>query len=226
MKKLNKIFILLLTLVFTFGIQTNNANAQGFEDGKFYIDLGVGVPKHSYSSLGYTAYGSYNNYNTTRMPRLSMSMKYGFLEYLSGGLYIGMERYGWDYIYPGSSIYAGYEEYSKHSYLTFAVGASFHVWAFLKNTLGKNLGVDRLDLFGTVMAGGYAYTHKRQYVYTKGVITKRTTSGGPYFGGTVGARYYFLDWLGVYLEVGYEAGYEADYSVPPFTFMGGLTFKL
>lgn len=199
---MRKILVAVFTAVLFLGAAPN-AQAQGFEKGKIYLDLGVGAPRYSYGAAVWGYYGA--NYHRT--PSFRFSARYGFNEFISGGLYVGYAHYGWK-----STNNVGFESHDLTRRIPVGVGASFHVWSFLNNTLDLGLGVEKLDLFVTLMTGAdiRTYSEKRPSYHDT------YTRVGPYFGSMVGARYFFLDWMGAYVQFGYGMNSYVE---------GGLTFK-
>lgn len=208
---MKRFVFLFFAILFFFCFNPTTTKAQGFDKGKIYVDLGVGVPRSSYGGLYSYGYG-YSGYSRT--PGFKVDVLYGFNDFISGGIYFGFQHSGyketdyWDY----NNSYV-----EKHSYnrFTIAVGASFHVWSFLNTTLDLGLGVNKLDLYVTPLAGADIHAYKEKDMGGPGHVTK-SSNVDPFFGGTVGAKYYFLDWLAVYIEAGYNVS---------TVFEGGLTFK-
>lgn len=199
---MRKFIIGLATVVMCLGIDSSNIHAQGFEKGKIYVDLGVGLPRYARSVWG-LGYGySHSSYRT---PSLSLGVRYGFLDYLSGGLYAGYAHNGWKNA-PGT-----YDE--RYTYVPVGIGASFHIWSFLNKTLDLGLGVEELDLYHSIYTG--AQIRIRSEVKNNVKIPNRTTVS-PYFGTMIGARYFFLPFMGAHVEFGYGMNSYIK---------GGLTFK-
>lgn len=201
---MRKILIAAFATILFLGV-TPNTQAQGFEKGKIYLDLGIGAPRYSY---GVTSWGyGYYNHNTTRTPSFRASVRYGFNEFISGGLYAGFTQHRWSY-----TNYQGFESFDRTQYIPVGVGASFHVWSFLNNTLDLGLGVENLDLYVTLTTGAQI----RAEVEKRPTYTNSDTRVSPFFGTMVGGRYFFLDWMGVYVQFGYGMNSYVE---------GGLTFK-
>jgi len=201
---MRKILIAVFATILFLGV-TPNTQAQGFEKGKIYLDLGIGAPRYSYGVTG-LGYGYYNH-NTTRTPSFRTSVRYGFNEFISGGLYAGFTQHRWSY-----TNHQGFESFDRTQYIPVGVGASFHVWSFLNNTLDLGLGVENLDLYVTLTTGAQI----RAEVEKRPTYTNSDTRVSPFFGSMVGGRYFFLDWMGAYVQFGYGMNSYVE---------GGLTFK-
>lgn len=207
---MRKILIAVFATILFLGV-TPNTQAQGFEKGKVYLDLGVGAPRYSYNT--------FYNYNTspTRTPSFRASVRYGFNEFISGGLYAGFTQHRRSYTHPS---FQGVEFFHRTQYIPVGVGASFHVWSFLNNTLDLGLGVENLDLYVTLTTGAQIRAEvEKKPIYTYPYTTTYTNSYtrvSPFFGSMVGGRYFFLDWMGAYVQFGYGMNSYVE---------GGLTFK-
>lgn len=191
MKKMKKIVNGFVALLLCIGI-ANSVQAQGAcEPGKVYIDLGVGFPRYSIvNNWLYTSYG----YNYHRLPALRANFEIGFNEFISGGAYFGYTEYGWKH-----TTSLGYIDEEKNQYYTFGFRGTFHIWDFLNDQLDLGLGVEKLDLYVSIMTGA------RLHVYSDIEPHERDTDKDVdfYFGPTFGARYYFVRSMSVFIEAGY-----------------------
>lgn len=167
----------------------NKANAQTYEVGNNVLSLGVGLG----SSLGYT--------NSTQSPALSIQFERGITELGSSGVlsiggYFGVKNYKYDY------SYFGYSFSQKWNYTLIGLRGAYHF---------TGLDVDKVDLYGGVMLGYYILTYK----YTDNDPTHddnfynsnqnfKSTAGFSLYGG---ARYFFTEKIGAFLELGYGISY-------------------
>ncbi|HLW39594.1 MAG TPA: hypothetical protein VKX31_04320, partial [Brumimicrobium sp.] len=80
------------------------------------------------------------------------------------------------------------------------------------NTLDLGLGVENLDLYVTLTTGAQIRTFDEKKIN----VARTNTNVNPFFGTMVGGRYFFLDWMGAYVQFGYGMNSYVE---------GGLTFK-
>lgn len=192
--------------------KTKSQNSKGFMENHLYVDLMVGVPRHRTGLLSPFYTGS----NWYSLPYFKANIEYGFATMFSIGGYAGYTHYGWKNTAPytdaqGMQRFADLND--RHSLITTGVRFTWHIWAFLNQKLNLGLGVDGLDLYVAAMTGPTFTIHSDKRLHK----TTTTQSVGYYFGPVVGAKYYFIKNIGVFIETGYEKG---------SWFMGGLTFKL
>lgn len=204
---MRKLLLLFLCVSFMWTFNPQTVKAQGFEAKKVYVDLGIGFPRYSYGTnlfgIGYYGYA----YNSYRTPSFKLSVRYGFNDFISGGLYAGYAHNGWK-----STDANGFESNDRSTYIPVGVGASFHVWSFLNKTLDLGLGAENLDLYVTLMTGAQI----RMYSEKRPTYTDAYTRVNPFVGSLVGARYFFINNIGVFAEFGYGMN---SYLT------GGVTFK-
>lgn len=198
---MRKIVSTLLTVTFCLGFVLSTKAQEGYEGKKIYLDLGIGIPRNGISNkILYKGYG----YDRFSMPTLRANLEYGFNHFISGGLYAGYNHWGWKgedtYINNNGNLVT-YNYRDQRSNLTLGVRASFHIWAFLNKQLDLGLGVEQLDLYVSVMSGARIHTTKKESYDNKSTSRKLN----PQFGPTVGAKYYFINNLAVFLEAGYGA---------------------
>lgn len=210
---MRKLLLLFLCVSFMWTFNPQTVKAQGFEAKKVYVDLGIGVPRYSYGAnpfgigyYGYT-YNTYNTYNNYRTPSFKLSVRYGFNDFISGGLYAGYAHNGWK-----TTDANGFESNDRNTYIPVGVGASFHVWSFLNKTLDLGLGAENLDLYVTLMTGAQIIMDLEK----RPTYTKADTRVTPFLGSVVGARYFFINNIGVFAEFGYGMN---------SWITGGVTFK-
>jgi hypothetical protein len=208
---MKKIIAAIFTCVMCVGFVPNTQaqeEKEGFEGKKIYLDLGIGLSRYGFGNNLVNNYYGYNRYS---LPTLRANLEYGFNHFISGGLYAGYNHYG----YKGADTYfsngqeLGYDYKNQTSHLSIGVRATFHVWAFLNKQLELGLGVNQLDLYVSIMTGVRVQTDTDHYIdYINGenrLVKEKDRSFGPHFGPTVGAKYYFANNVGVFLEAGYGA---------------------
>lgn len=209
---MKKLLVGMFISVLCIGYAPTTQAQEGYEGKKVYLDLAIGIPRNGLvNNYLYTGYG----YNSFAMPTLRANLEYGFNHFISGGLYAGYNHYGW----KGSNTYKNnngdyiaYDYMDRKSNLTIGVRATFHIWAFLNKQLDLGLGVDQLDLYASVMAGARIHTRVEQDWNSK----RTTRNVYPQFGPMVGAKYYFINNMAVFIEAGYGASSFALF---------GITFK-
>ncbi|GHT69274.1 hypothetical protein AGMMS50239_35770 [Bacteroidia bacterium] len=178
---MKKNVVLKAIFVFLFGLSLSvGANAQLFSKGDKVINLGIGVPSY----LGGSGY-------ETKIPLVSGSFDYGLLDGLLEGKasigvggYLGYTSNRFNIKYTGGNY--GYD----FSYLIIGPRASFHYNP-----------IDKLDTYGGLLLGYNivsSSTYGRADQYVKPDNESRFTPAL-----YVGARYYFVDNIAVFAEVGY-----------------------
>jgi len=201
---MKNILIVLFLSVLCIGYTPTTHAQVGYESNKLYLDIGIRLPRFSIANnYLYSSYG-YNRYS---LPNLRANLEYGFSDIISGGAFVGYSHYGWKW----TDVNGDWNE--KHSYLSVGGRMTFHVWNFLNNNLDLNLGVEKLDLYASLMLGALIKTTTDK----RPTVTTSNTNLGFYIGPTFGAKYYFTDRTAVFIEGGYGAG---SYGIV------GLTFKL
>jgi|SRR5690554_2763368 len=196
---MKNILAALFLSVLCIGYTPNTQAQEGYEGKKFYLDLGVGLPRNvgGYYLNNYVYSVNSHDLHKYYLPTLRVNMEYGFNHFISGGLYAGYNHNG----RKGTRI-IGAKEYKiryHNSYFSVGARATFHIWAFLNNHLDLGLGVNQLDLYASVMTGIGVETEsdKDQYL----TDTRHFFRG--HFGPTVGAKYYFINNMAVFAEGGY-----------------------
>jgi len=198
---MRKIVSTLFTAILCLGFVPNTQSQEGYEGKKIYLDLAIGIPRNGITNnLIYNGFG----YDRFSMPTLRANLEYGFNHFISGGLYAGYNHWGWrgqDTYYTNNGVWVTYDYKDKRSNLTLGVRATFHVWAFLNKQLDLGLGAEQLDLYVSVMTGARIHTAKEENYNS----TSTSRNIYPQFGPTVGAKYYFINNMAVFLEAGYGA---------------------
>jgi len=183
---------------------SNTANAQAFEKGATYLNLGLGG-SHLYQI---NSGGWANSINGG----VSVQMEWGIHEYVGLGFTAGLTggRYGWGYGYGyyGGPGYGPGPGYGGYGILSVPVGiiANFHFYQLIEDKTSKDIHGDKVDVYAGLNVGsGIGF-----------VPTPNRVNALFFAGPQVGAKYYVTPNLGLGLEVGYGK-----------TFInGGLTFKL
>jgi hypothetical protein len=200
-KKMKKLIVVIFTAVLCLGFVPNTQAQEGYEGKKVYLDLAIGIPRNGIANnLLYNGSG----YDRFSIPTLRANLEYGFNHFISGGLYAGYNHWGWrgqNTYFNNNGDLVTYEYKDQRSNLTLGVRATFHIWAFLNKQLDLGLGADQLDLYASVMAGARIETTTKQNYTSK--ATSRNLY--PQFGPIVGAKYYFINNMAVFIEAGYGA---------------------
>ena len=179
---------------------SNTVNAQAFEKGGTYLNLGLGG-SHLYQI---NSGGWANSINGG----INVQMEWGIHKYVGLGFTAGLTggRYGWGLGY-GHGYGYGYG-YGGYGILSVPVGiiANFHFYQLIEDKTTKDIHGDKLDIYAGLNVGsgiGFA-------------PTPRDLNALFFAGPQVGAKYYVTPKIGLGLEVGYGK-----------TFVnGGVTFKL
>lgn len=205
---MKKVFVGALVFVLCFmyapTTQAQEQGGEGYTAKYMYLDLGVGLPRYGYNSY----WNYYNGYDYYKLPNLRANLEYGFSDMFSGGLFAGYSHYGWRHTFDN-----GVKINERYSHLALGFRFTWHIWNFLNHKLNFGLGAEELDIYVDAMAGAVINTH-----YNKGInAAANSRSTSPFFGPTVGAKYYFIKNMAVFLEAGYGSG---SYGVL------GITFKM
>src|SRR5690606_1107656 len=174
--------ILLVTL---FPLIVIDGSAQTFDSNTKVLSAGVGIG----SSLGSSAY-------TTQSPGMSLQYEQGIWEIggpgtVSLGAYLGFKNFGQDY----TSF--NYNASAKWNYTIIGVRSAYH-YAGLEN--------NRIDVYGGLML---SYNILNYSIEQSGGQSVMTNAGSSTAGFTlyVGGRYYFVENIGVFTELGYGISY-------------------
>ncbi len=161
-----------------------------FEQGTNVLGVGVGIGGGY--GIGFTGAG------VSQTPALGIHFDHGMGELGPGvwglGGAIGYKSLHYKQNIPYWNNYA--YDYSW-TYLTIGVRGTWHY--------NEWHGVDKLDTYGGLMLAYRSATYKDKTVYPDGWIgSKYSWSGsGVGFSGILGARYYFTDNIGAFLEAGF-----------------------
>ena len=192
-----KIKSLLIAVLFASGFFL--ANAQVVENGNKILNLGVGLGNALYSGGGYT--GS--------VPPISGSLEVVIKDDLFDGKgalgvggYLGYAAYKWAY---SGLVYGAME---KSASMVESSGIDYG-WKYSNIIIGPrgylhyNL-VENLDTYIGAMLG---YNIVSSKWYGTGTSIGTASSGGVIFSGFIGARYFFSEKLGGFVELGSGIAY-------------------
>lgn len=206
MKKIVTILMLALCMA-----GTQSTNAQAWSESSKVITLGIGGAYHhrflpGVSGIGSRAWGSTSG---TLLVQGDFGIhKYvglGFIAGISGGASGVGRGYGYGYGYGYGTTYGGSTDNVN---LVAGINANFHFYQLIADKVSKDIHADKLDIYaGANLGSGFGYDFSFDNVSI------------PIWGGLhVGARYYFTDKIGVYLEA-------APYTGKSFI-AGGVAFNL
>jgi hypothetical protein len=185
------VFRLVFVGLLLFGITIGSVSAVDFTaypgalaKGNIILNAGVG--------FGTPLYGDMT------IPPISVSVDYalpiGGLPFTVGALG-GFNRSKYDYTY---NLYGGNYGYTwTYTGIAIAGRLGYH----------PDLGVKNLDVYADIALGYYIYTAKAEYTGNWGAASKPdpTSYSTFYWGGNLGARYFFVPKFGAFVELGYSA---------------------
>lgn len=169
---------------------TITAHAQSFEQGTNVLGVGVGLGGNY--GIGYSGSG------VSQTPAIALHFDHGMGELGPGiwglGGFVGYKSY--KYEYDNIFFNGNYRSSYKWTYLVVGARGTWHYNEWHEN--------DKLDTYGGLMLAYRAASYKDETKYPQGIVASSAdTYSGISFTGLVGARYYFTDKIGAYLEVGY-----------------------
>lgn len=158
------------------------ADAQTFKKGTNAINVGIGFTNTLYAGSGYSH----------TIPPISTSYEYGVTDQFGVGGFLGYCITKWESIYYLNNEYYPYG--NTYSYFVIGLRGNYHF-----------LSTNKFDIYGGMML---AYNIVSSYDhYCKGPGTydpySIVTESGVRISAYAGARYYFLNNIGVFLELGY-----------------------
>lgn len=164
-------------------------NAQ-FKQGDNVLGVGLGIGGNY--GIGFTGAG------VSQTPAIALHFDHGMGELGPGtwglGGFIGYKSY--KYLYDNAWNSGRYQSSYKWTYLVIGARGTWHY--------NEWHGLENLDTYGGLMLAYRASTFKDETVYPAGV---QTFNAGSYSGvsltGLIGARYYFANNFGAYLEAGF-----------------------
>lgn len=170
-----KIKIFLFATLFAFGFLAVNAQTSTFQKGDKVLNLGIGVGGSYYSGWS----------GSSHTPLLNAAFDVSVLDGV---------------LDKGSIGVGGYFGYQTAKYDNGGYG-----WKLTNMLIGPRGTfhyplVDKLDTYAGLLLGYHIVTWK--YTGNWGGLNQNTTGNAVYFSGFVGARYYFSDNFGAYIELG------------------------
>lgn len=169
---------------------TTVINAQSFSEGDNVLGVGVGIGGNY--GVGFSGSG------VSQTPAIALHFDHGMGDLGPGtwglGGFVGYKTYKYEY----DNVYfsGNYRTSYKWTYLVIGARGTWHY--------NEWHGNDKLDTYGGLMLAYRAATFKDETNYPSGSVTFNAgTYSGISFTGLVGARYYFTDKIGAYLEAGY-----------------------
>ena len=172
------LFFALITMV-SFGVkaQDDDSDAEAvYQKGDNLFNAGFG--------LGYYGYGLLGT-RTSSIPALEASFELGIHDYFGVGPYAGIVSWGYrdNFGFDGS-----------FSIVTFGGRGSFHYKDLLEELLESEFGSDKLDLYVTMLFGLEFESYSGDFTQNNDVRV--------FIGPVLGARYYFTNNFGAYIEGG------------------------
>lgn len=181
-------------------------NAQVFEKGKSYVNLGYGIGL--FSGKLANAYASYEGYSTHSLGPISFSYEKAIKDNISVGGFVGYYNAGAKWNSAAIFGIPSYEYKYSWSGLQILVRGAYHI----------KLSNEKLDLYGGAGIGYTKWTYKWESNEPNFNEANYKISSGSPLGISVfgGVRYLFNEKIGVYSEGGW--GLSAA--------QVGITFKL
>lgn len=188
----------------TIALATDHAQAQtAFEKGTTAFNLGIGLGGARYSYIS-----AYND-NYTVSPTIIVNGEHGVGELGPGTLGIGgfFGSKSVRYQYTSNSVFSNYTYNYDQKWSNTLIGlrGSWHPNEFFEN--------EKVDLYGGVMLGYNIGSYKNNSTRTINGVTTSYDDGFSYktsyvtWSTYIGARYFFTDMIGAYLELGYGVSY-------------------
>jgi hypothetical protein len=180
-------------------VSTNKVNAQAFEKGGTYLNLGLGASNfwHIDVQNNWPGYGGWRGSN---VGGITLQMEWGIHKYVGLGFATGVQggigRHAW--YGPGNN----YGELA----VPFGLIVNFHFYQLIEDKTTKDIHGDKLDIYAGLNVGsGISYFPRPNWI-------------APLFfaGPQVGAKYYVAPKVALGLELGWGKTYVN----------GGVTFKL
>ncbi|MEJ8803272.1 hypothetical protein [Pontibacter sp. H249] len=175
---MKKSIFALLALVLVLAGQSAFAQKKAYEQGDYILNAGV--------SLGYYGYGYVGSRSGGFLP-LTASLEKGIHEHISVGPYVGYASWK----YKGS----GYN-YSWN-FTSVGVRGTFHAVSLLNETLDMSINENKIDLYGTLMAG-LEFRSFSGDEFLEDYANETNFFVGP----VLGAKYKFNDKIGSFIEGG------------------------
>ncbi len=194
MKK-SKITLIIAAACFISG----NIAAQAFIKGTNTLNAGIGIGGH---------FGGYST--SSQSPGISVSFEHGMWEVegagvISIGAYAGIKSYKYEQSYSNTHwngtafVPYTYKTSSKWSYTIIGARSAFHY---------NEIGGDNFDLYGGLLLSynilSYKYTDDDPYFDYQSSASYGSVVGLTAF---IGARYFFIERVGAFAEIGYGVSY-------------------
>jgi len=180
---------LTLIIVILFLLPSSTSKAQAYRQDQVYVNAGIGFAFNWYRP---TVNAFWNDYNYSFTPPLIVSVEKGLSEYFSAGVYGTHRSYGWDY-----RRIDGYYE-NRYTRMSFGGRVSLHYVDLLNEHLDLGLPAGELDLYITGILGFNTYKES----ITRPSYRETDRDLDFFIGPVLGARYFFSNNFGVYLEAG------------------------
>lgn len=164
------------------------AQAQ-FEEGDNVLGVGVGI------GGGYNI--GYKGAGVSQSPAIGLHLDHGMGDLGPGtwglGGFVGYKSLSYKYDNPGWNFAYDY----KYTYLTIGARGTWHY--------NEWHGLDNLDTYGGIMLAYRSVSFKNNTVYPSNWLGGRYewSGSGVGFSGILGARYYFTDNIGAFMEAGF-----------------------
>lgn len=211
---MKKFIVLIAVAIGMISLGAQQTQAQAWTENSKVITLGLGgAYQHRFlpgvGSVGSRGWGSLSG---TLLVQGDFGIhKYvglGFIAGIAGGASGVGRGYGYGYPYGYGYGAYGYSGSTDNVNLIAGINANFHFYQLIADKVSKDIHADKLDIYAGAnlgSGGGYDFTFDNVSV--------------PIWGGVhFGARYYFTEKIGVYLEV-------APYTGKSFI-SGGVAFNL
>lgn len=157
-----------------------------YREGDINFNAGISLGTYGYGYVGSRSF---------TVP-LTLSLEYGFHEYISGGAMVGYARWKYDYSYFGSPY-----TYSW-TYLNFAPRASFHYLPLLNEHFGVGLDESKFDFYLTVFA---AFEMRTYHSASDDLSDYYDNSSSFHVGSFLGFKYMVSEQFGLFFEGGRHA---------------------
>lgn len=191
--KTRKITQMLLVLLLITSIGVKRVSAQAFEEGNNNVSLGYGFV--TFAGALFNSYEDQNDYKFTITGPLFLKYEHAVSDKIGIGLNVAYAKWKLSYLYDSYDVNSNPVSYEESdSYSTFSVLGRF------------NLHFGHMDKFDPFWGFGVGFrSGSWKYESTDPNGTKDLSISNPIplgFETTVGARYYFTDNIGAYVETG------------------------
>lgn len=181
--------ILTLVIVTIFLLPSAETRAQAYRQDQVYLNAGVSF---AFDWFRPTVGNFWNDYNYSFTPPIIVSVEKGLSEYFSAGVYGTHRSYGWDY------RVSGFRHEDRYTRMSFGGRVSFHYVDLLNEHLDLGLPAEEIDLYITGILGFNTYKES----ITRPSYRETNRDVDFFIGPVLGARYFFTNNFGLYLEAG------------------------